>query len=359
MNESRIFWLDSDQDAAAENEQTVLVSSADDLSARPQLSIRELFLKHYDKTREWLAESNQPGVALVAMDFDGVRGAAFLASRSDLPGTAVIGRHTKADLRLGKDPALSLRHLALLVYPRLGSEVRYRLIDLRTATGFIDERGKRLRALEANGPAFVRCGRYSLLVFPTEEEGEPWPDDSEEGWKQLPERLYLDEVETEERSKQWEEEHDRAWEVDALPKLKEHPTLVHHVAGPEMAVQELVDEGEPPLGKIRIASNRGETTIVVGKAAAQAGVVLGRSRRCDAGRVLSDRSISRVHLLIIEIAGNLFAIDTASSNGVWDDEEQERATPLGVEHTLSLGDVAKVVWRSSVSLIAQPSRDGI
>jgi hypothetical protein len=306
-----------------------------------------------------VAELNRTGVALVAMDSDAVRGAAFLASRSDVPSTAVLGRHTKADLRLGKDPALSLRHLVLLVYPHLGSEVRYRLIDLRTATGFIDERGKRLRALEANGPAFVRFGRYSLLVFPTVEAGEPWPDDPEEGWNRLPDRLYLDEVETEERSKEWEVEHDRAWEVDALPKLKEPPTLVHHVAGPEMAVQELVDGGEPPLGEIRITSYRGEATILVGKSAAQAGVVLGRSRRCDAGKVLSDRSISRVHLLIIEIAGNLFAIDTASSNGVWDEEERERATLLEAEHTLALGEVAQVTWRSSESSLAQPFRDGI
>ncbi len=57
-------------------------------------------------------------------------------------------------------------------------------------------------------------------------------------------------------------------------------------------------------------------------------------------------TISRVHLLIIEIAGNLFAIDTASYNGVWDDKEQERATPFEAEHILSLGEVAKVTWRS-------------
>jgi hypothetical protein len=200
--------------------------------------------------------------------------------------------------------------------------------------------------LEANGPAFVRCSRYSVLFFPTAESGNSWPDDPEEAWKRIPERLYLDEVETEERSRQWEKEHDRAWEVDALPSLKEPPTLVHHLAGPQMAVKELVDEGEPPLGEIRVTSSWGEATIVVGPSAARAGVLLGRSRRCDAGRVLSDRSVSRVHLLIIEIAGHLFAIDTASSNGVWEDKERERATPLEVERPLSLGEVATVAWRS-------------
>ncbi len=61
---------------------------------------------------------------------------------------------------------------------------------------------------------------------------------------------------------------------------------------------------------------------------------------------MSDRSVSRVHLLIIEIAGNRFAIDTASSNGVWEDEERERATALGVDQTLSLDEVAQVTWHT-------------
>ncbi len=359
MNESRIFWLKDAPDAPAENEKTVFLTSADPLPPDPQLSIRELFSKHYEQIREWLAGANRPGVALVVMDFHGVQGAAFLAAKEDVISTAIIGRHSQADLHLGGDPALSLRHLALLLYPRLsgGHGARYRLLDLRTATGFLDERGKRLRALEANGPAFVRCGRYSVLIFPATETEDSWPDDPEEAWMRIPDRLYLDEVETEERSKQWEDEHDRAWEVDALPKLKEPPTLVHHLAGPQMAVQELVDEGEPPLGEIRITSNRGVATIVVGQAAARAGVLLGRSRRCDAGRVLSDRSISRVHLLIIEIAGNLFAIDAASYNGVWGDKERERATLLELEHPLSLSDVATVEWHSFQKATPRPYFD--
>jgi hypothetical protein len=282
------------------------------------------------------------------MDFDAVRGAAHLAAKPDVISTAILGRHTQAELRLWEDPSLSLRHLALLLFPSLlgGGGVRYRLLDLRTATGFLDERGKRLRALEANGPAFVSCGRYSVLIFPTTEAENPWPEDPEEAWKRIPNRLYLDEVETEERSGAWEKEKDRAWEVDDLPSLKEPPTLVHHLAGPLTAVHELVDEGEPPLGEIEITSSRGATTLVVGQSAARAGVLLGRSRRCDAGRVLADRTVSRVHLLIIEIAGKLFAIDTASYNGVWSDKEREHAKPLELDQPLTLGEVATVVWRS-------------
>ena len=117
------------------------------------------------------------------------------------------------------------------------------------------------------------------------------------------------------------------------------------LAGPQMALHELVDDSEKSLGELHLASNRGAASVVVGESAARAGVLLGRSRRCDAGRVLSDRSISRVHLLVIEIAGRLYAIDTASYNGTWGDDGQERVTPLEPERALSLGDVASLVWR--------------
>jgi hypothetical protein len=54
-----------------------------------------------------------------------------------------------------------------------------------------------------------------------------------------------------------------------------------------------------------------------------------------------------VHLLIIQIAGKLYAIDTASSNGVFDDDARERATPLEPGSSISLSDVAIVEWRAS------------
>ena len=144
---------------------------------------------------------------------------------------------------------------------------------------------------------------------------EPWPEDPEAGWARIPARLYLDEVETEEKSREWEANSDKAWEVDDLPDLSSSPTLVHNIAGPEMAVHELVDENETPFGELLITSSRGSSTVILGRRAVQAGILLGRSRRCDVGKVLSDRAVSRVHLLIIEIAGVLYAIDTASSNG--------------------------------------------
>ena len=238
-DESRIFWVsnesDSDPGAASKDEKTIIGLSIDDLPSTTPMPLKEEFTKHYQQIREWLTDqAGRAGVTLLAMSPDAVHGAAFLAAKPDLVSTAIIGRHSKADLRLRDDASLSLRHVALLLFPNPGAGpgCRYRLMDMRSATGFFDERGKRLRAIEADGPAFIRVGHYDLLVFSTGGADEPWPEDPEAGWAQIPARLYLDEVETEEKSREWEVNSDKAWEVDDLPDLSSAPTLVHNIAGP-------------------------------------------------------------------------------------------------------------------------------
>jgi len=350
-DQSRIFWHKDGSDSASANEKTILGLSVDDISLpkRTSASFRDLFLENYGRVREWCLSENRRGIALVALGDDSVEGAAFVASKPDTVATALLGRHTQSDLRFRGDSSVSLRHLVLLVYPRraVGQRQRYRLLDLRTAEGFIDERGKRLRAIDADGPAFIRCGHHTLLFFPVEENDSGWPETAEAGWEQIPERLYVDEVETEAKPPDWEKNSDRAWEADELPLLTKDPTLVHSVAGPEIAVDSLLAVGEEALGELHIASPRGGATVVVGRTAARAGILLGRSRRCDAGRVLLERTISRVHLLVIEIAGTLYAIDTASLNGTFSRDGRERVAPLDGSSSLSLGDFAVLDFQPS------------
>jgi hypothetical protein len=52
-----------------------------------------------------------------------------------------------------------------------------------------------------------------------------------------------------------------------------------------------------------------------------------------------------VHLLIVEVAGQLYAVDTASKNGVYGGSGSERATLLESGTRLSLGGYATVEWR--------------
>ncbi len=377
-DESRIFWHDRSPtpESIPPNDHTFIGEIPQPPVKAPGLSLKAQFIKHFARIREWVqAHSRRPGVSMMAMTDEAVRAAAFVATRSDLVATAILGRHSKADLHLVGDETLSLRHVALIAFPSeaAGRSQRYRLVDLRSATAFVDERGKRLRAIEADGPAFVHVGRFGLVIFGTHPSDEPWPNDARAGWDAIPDRLYLDEVETEAKPLQWDMDSDRAWEVDDLPAISAveafpatpaadapsarsaddapsrpaAPTIVHRVSGPQMVVHELVGRDDSPCGELLVTSPRGAATVVVGRDALQAGILLGRSRRCDAGRVLSDRKISRVHLLIIEIAGVLYAMDTASSNGVFGDAHRERARRLESGTSLSLSDVAKVEWRTT------------
>ena len=351
-DESRIFWRHKpDPGSEVDNTKTILGPPVDSTPLSSHLSLEEQFKHHYPTIRDWLVRhAERAGLILFALTDEVVHGAALLATKPDRINSSIVGRHSKADMRLQGDSTLSLRHVAVLLFPDDGkseNSCRYRLVDLRSASGFVDERGKRLRAIEADGPAFVRVGSYSLVVLPVDGDGGDWPEDADDAWSRIPDRLYLDEVETEEKSIQWDVDSDKAWEVEALPALSRPPTLVHNIAGPEMAVHELLDDSETPLGELVINSSRGEAKIVVGEKAAHSGILLGRSRRCDAGRVLSDRSISRVHLLIIRIAGVLYAVDTASSNGVFDADARERASHLTSGVSLAMSDVAVIEWRST------------
>jgi hypothetical protein len=76
-------------------------------------------------------------------------------------------------------------------------------------------------------------------------------------------------------------------------------------------------------------------------------VLLGRYDRCDTAGlpVLIDPALSRVHLLVLELDGALYGIDTASRNGSWSGADRVRATRLLPGLRLSLAGKATVEWR--------------
>jgi hypothetical protein len=260
-------------------------------------------------------------VAVVAVEaYTGrVRGSLWLASKPGVANAAVIGRHGKADLWLEDDPSLSLRHLALVLWPDRGDgEVCLRLLDLRTQSAFHDEHGRQYESLVSEGPLFVRCGSHVLFLLVTG-DGIAWPEDASDGWACIPERVYLDGEEAEPDRWQRKAARSRRAQADASEGGASfaETTMVRRVAGPLRVGTRLLAAGERPLGCLSIAVGDAQQDLVVGPRAAHAGVVLGRYDRCDgdAGKVLSADGISRVHLLLVTIGDRLYAIDTASTNG--------------------------------------------
>jgi hypothetical protein len=325
----------------AHNAETMIIDLDPALSAG---SFRRMFVQNYERIRELCQGYQREGLAMVAVDHHGVGGTACLAAKQDRINVAFIGRHGMADLYLDGDPSLSLRHLLVILHPlRPGDDGRFRLVDLRTAGAFMDENGRRLEALEAEGPLFIACGRYAIFFLPTGDEL-PWPDDPDEGWDCIPERVYLDDTIAE--PDRWHRRKRKARAGKGKPQKGR--TLVQTFRGPLRARRKLLEQGEAPLGELAITSEHGANTIVIGATAADEGILLGRYERCDTEGlpVLSHASISRVHFLMIRIAGQIYAIDAASTNGVYVDGEEVRLKALPFGQRLMLGtDLAHLLWR--------------
>lgn len=313
---SRVFWLKRTLESQS-NDDTLFVPSF--IPSRPRSALGELFFEFYDPIRDWLRDrkrQGRPGLAVVALDDSGIQAKGYLRADGNRVNSAIVGRHEKADIFLGDDMSLSLRHLAVLVSPATDRKpLRVRVVDLRTASGFADERGTRIRACEAERPFFVRCGRYCVLFAPvsSRDDGEmlDWPQEPETMWARLRGR-------------------------DAATLAVSHPATLD---------DGLLSRDEEPLGELVISSEDGSGTMPVGRRAARAGILLGRSDRCDGDTLLGNPHISRVHALIVELAGSLYAIDTASKNGVWGRHGEERAQLLESGANFSLCGLARIEWR--------------
>ncbi len=284
------------------------------------------FLTAYADLKRTCATELHPGVAVVAIDEDGAACTASFVAKSRTIQTAIVGRHSSCDVFLPGDDTVSLRHLALVLHPHApGERVRYRLVDLRTSSAFQDERGHRVEHLVADGPLMVYVGAYALMIFPTGDRARGWPEDPMTAWKALPAREYS------------VGEQGRRPLARRLPAAFQDPdsTGVQLVPGPRFAVKGLASEDEVPLGELRVESSGGATSFVLGRSSARGGVLLGRYDRCDSSGlpVLQDYRISRVHVLLLEVDGALYLIDTASTNGVW-----SRSAGGVRQHALKFGE---------------------
>jgi hypothetical protein len=103
----------------------------------------------------------------------------------------------------------------------------------------------------------------------------------------------------------------------------------------------------PARGELIVRSDAGRVALRLGARAARQGVLLGRYARCDTAGlpVLSNPSLSRVHLLLVELDGVLYAVDTASTNGSWLDSRALRSVRMQPGVRVRLADDATVEWR--------------
>lgn len=360
---SRVIHLADGQDRAdARNLRTGIIVPGDGEAITPAARFADLFRVAWADLRRILVSFTQPGVAVVAVDTvrQRVAGTLALAARIGRANAAIVGRHGHCDLYLHADPALALRHLVLVAHPITDTrEVTYRLLDLRTRTAFVDEAGKRLEALTASGPTFVRVGTYVLFLLPTgPDDAAGWPEDPAQAWGCVPERVYVEEAEAE--PDRWRRRR-RGMQpatrgslaagtgvVDPFASAqRESVTMVRTSPGPSRATITGVSD-EPMIGSLVLTASGRSETLAVGASAVRTGVLVGRYERCDThgAKVLAHHGISRVHVLVLDVDGVLYAIDTGSTNGIYRGGDEIRVAPLGPGAELVLGDdLARMEWR--------------
>jgi hypothetical protein len=349
---SRSVWLrrDHERDHATNGGTIVLGSPLPQLfrprGDGPRGSFSDLFRRYYPDIRTALNAHPEPGLVLLLASDEWLEASAWWPADGRDINPLIVGRHSTAEVFVPSDPSLSLRHLAVLIHPRRDTEaVRFRVLDLRTPTAFRDEEGRRLEAVEADGPLMLRCASFAALLLPTGGAEEPWPRDADRGWARVPERVHLECATA--HPERWTDRAGWAWGRGArlFDAAGAAPTLSTSFPGPSLAVRDLAGTDQA-RGEIRVRSATGRASIRLGETAARHGVLLGRYNRCDnAGvDVLADEVLSRVHLLLVEMAGALYAVDTASKNGVWLGPRQVRVVRVEPGITLTLADAAAVSW---------------
>jgi hypothetical protein len=282
-----------------------------DATSSPHRSLRELFLAAYAQFAPRCRAVDEPGVAVIAIDTRRGRpqGMVELRARVDRFVAGIVGRHDRCDLYLPVNDRMALRQLAIVVDPVTswspGDCGRYRVLDLRSRDGFLDEDERPLRGMRCEGPALLRCAGHALFMLPL---GDPtdWPESAEDAWAYLPERVYFDELECTPRGS-----------IARMPLVGtsalKHSTIIR-VHGPRDTADRLA--ARDAVGMLELVGRVEHGTIRIGREELRDGVLLGRYPRCDASRLVDDGSLSRVHALLIQVDDTLLAIDTASRNGM-------------------------------------------
>ena len=314
----------------------------------PQETARDLFLAGYAKLAYQARGVDEPGLAIVAVDETSGRPAGMvkLMSRVARPVAAIVGRHDRCDLFLQGSERLALRQLAIVLDPvtswkRGEPKVRYRVMDLRTHDGMLDEEGRTLRGLRAEGPAVLRCAGYTLFITTL---GDPtdYPERASDAWEMLPERVYFDELAIAPGG---------SLPALRLPQSATRQSVIIRTMGPRDTNHGIARAGatDDVAGTLEITGPHRSATFPIGQVALRDGVLIGRYDRCDAASAIDDASMSRVHALLVHEDDRLLAIDTSSCNGTrirGADNQRVNVIEPGCDLELGKHTIARWRWLS-------------
>lgn len=323
-----------------ENEKTICVFDTAPPVASP-LAPRPAFLAAYERLSNLAEAATGPALAVAAVDSRArVVGACLVPDRTAL----VIGRHTECGLRL-TNAAVALRQMALLARHD-GERMAVHLWDLNTEQPFSTEDGATTSALVSDGPVYLSLAEYSLWIIPAQTLA-GLPAGAKEAWEALPARHFLDRRGPN-RSlppQRWPSPQGAAPTCVPPGRLVDDITHVTIHAAPLLLHED--EEPEIGWGVLRLASGHQKVRHLVSAERLERGLLLGRYERCGLTIGGLD-SVSRVHLLVVRIGDEVWAIDTASTNGVRRRGQAVSAVVLEAHDELQLARSLSVTWTREV-----------
>jgi len=213
---------------------------------------------------------------------------------------------------------VSLRHLLVRATRGPGGHIQLRAIDLRSRVGLLSEDGRRCEAIASRGPLFLQVASYVVFLLPTGPSVRPWTRDADETWRGFSPRSQ-----------------------EILPPPQPLKSRAAPGADAVRLATITLDSSSPQAGDLT-------STHAVWSDQLERGILVGRDDRCSHGG-LDEGNLSRVHLALLSVDDEVWAIDTASTNGTRvQDGPQFRQLLLSGETRLVLADALALRWTPTV-----------
>ncbi|AKT39110.1 FHA domain-containing protein [Chondromyces crocatus] len=298
------------------------------------LGPREAFLSAYERMRGLAALTRRPAVVAIAVAPDGRVLEATLVEDGH---ALVVGRHPRCGLRLSS-PKVALRQLVVFARREAGAMIS-RVWDLDTGVPFVTEDGQRNAAVIADGPLHVTVHGFGIWLIPAALCA-GWGACGREAWSTLPPRVFVDRRSPGQGRGVIQEGLACASSVGTARSHEE----VSHVTGvgPALALGE-PDNVEIGWGSLVLTHRGRRMRHEVSLERLERGVLVGRYERCGL-EIKAEPEISRVHGLLVKIGGEVWAIDAASTNGLWRADGPVKAAPLRDDDLLRLGRTVTLGW---------------
>jgi len=253
-----------------------------DLAADPFAAV---FRKHFAALRA--AHQAQPaeGVLIAAVDGNGVfDGHTHLRLPASGIAHLIVGRHERCDVVLSRDQDVSLRHALFRATRGAHGQLQLRAIDLRSRCGLLSEDGQRCEAIASRGPLFLKVASYVVFLLPTGPSVRPWSHDPDATWRSFAPR-----------------------NQEILPPPQPLKSRSAPSPGAVKLATITIQSSSPQAGDLT-------STHAVWSDQLDRGILVGRDDRCSHGGV-DEGNLSRVHLVLLSVDDEVWAIDTASTNG--------------------------------------------